>query len=199
MPAPSLVAQHHLDDGFGSALRDSSGNANDGAINGQDVQWVARRKGYCLEFNGIDSYVDCGSGAPFGFADAVMVEAWVLPEAKPPTEAAILGKGYESYFLSFYSDGFWCWYSNQSGQAGVGNYAKAELVITHHAGGLDTSASRSGTPCRDAVPAPAGLPALCRRRIRTTSNRQPTTAAPNGIGVSFSSRRIQAEFQARAV
>jgi hypothetical protein len=142
MPEADLIAQYDFDEGLGAILHDSSGNGNDGDIKGQNVQWVDRRKGYCLEFNGIDSYVDCGSGSAFGFTDAVTVEAWVLPEGQPSTEVGILGKHYESYFLTFYSDGFCYWYINH-GVAGVANYAKAELPwgVWHHVAATYSSAT----------------------------------------------------------
>ena len=40
------------------------------------------------------------------------------------------------------------------------------------------------------MPTPAGPPTRCWRRIGTSWNWQPTTAAANGIGVSFSCTRI---------
>jgi hypothetical protein len=124
MPQPGLVAQYDFNEGAGTVLHDVSGQGNDGNIQGQNVHWVKQTKGYCLEFNGSDRYVDCGAAAPFNFTDAVTLEAWVLPEGQPPTEAGLLGKDYGSYLLTYYTDGSCYWYINHSG---VGNNVKAEL------------------------------------------------------------------------
>jgi hypothetical protein len=145
MPNSGLIAQYKFNEGTGTVVNDSSSNGNHGTIKGQNPHWAQRKQGFCLDFDGAACYVDCGGGPAFAFSDAVTLEAWVLPEAQPLTEAGILGKHYESYFLTFYSDGFCYWYINQYGQQGLGNYVKAPLSLGtwHHIAALYSGAARS--------------------------------------------------------
>ncbi len=55
-----LVAHWPLDEGAGTVARDTSGNGNgnDGKVLG--AQWVKVPGGHGLEFDGLNSYVDCG-------------------------------------------------------------------------------------------------------------------------------------------
>ena len=53
---PSLVGWWKFDDGSGTAAVDSSGNGNDGVLNGAP-KWVPGKLGGALEFNGTDAYV----------------------------------------------------------------------------------------------------------------------------------------------
>jgi len=48
-----LVAHWRLDDGSGTVALDSSGNGNDGTVNG-NAQWVVGQRGGALQFNGAD-------------------------------------------------------------------------------------------------------------------------------------------------
>jgi len=52
-----LVAHLRFDEGSGSVASDTSGNGNDGALNG-DPQWVAGYVGGALEFDGSGDYVE---------------------------------------------------------------------------------------------------------------------------------------------
>jgi hypothetical protein len=115
---PGLAAYYSFNEGAGTLLHDISGNGNDGQIFG--AHWIKRRAGYCLEFNGIDNYVDCGGGPSLDLRGAITLEAWVLLDAGLG-EAGIAGKHYESYFLTYYADGKCYWYINQSGIANNAN------------------------------------------------------------------------------
>ncbi len=53
---PDLVGYWRFDEGSGTTAYDSSGNGNDGTVNG-GAQWVAGQLGGALEFNGSNSYV----------------------------------------------------------------------------------------------------------------------------------------------
>ncbi|UCC97872.1 MAG: LamG domain-containing protein, partial [Phycisphaerales bacterium] len=53
---PSLVGWWKFDDGSGNIAKDSSGNGNDGTLNG-GAQWVEGQLGGAIEFNGSNSYV----------------------------------------------------------------------------------------------------------------------------------------------
>jgi hypothetical protein len=97
------VAYYTFDEGSGSILRDHSGHGNDGRLH--NARWVRQGTGYCLEFNGVDSYVDCGRGPSLDLREALSVEAWVYPARPVQGEPGILGKHFSSYLLTYYQDG----------------------------------------------------------------------------------------------
>jgi hypothetical protein len=55
-----LVAYWTLDEGSGTIAYDSSGNGNDGTLNG-NPKWVVGHFGGALEFDGSDDWIDCGN------------------------------------------------------------------------------------------------------------------------------------------
>jgi len=116
-----LVAHYTFDEGSGSIAHDISGNGNDGMIHG--ARYIRQGDGCCLELDGIDDFVDCGSRPSLDLRDAVTLEAWVYPQARVQGEPGILGKHFESYLLSFYSDGKCWWYIS-----GGGNNCKSLLT-----------------------------------------------------------------------
>ena len=75
-----LVAHYSFDEGTGSVLRDVSGNGNDGSIHG--ARYVRRGRGYCLEFDGVGEFVDCGDRPALDLREALTIEAWVRPTGR---------------------------------------------------------------------------------------------------------------------
>lgn len=73
-----LVAYWTMDEGQGSVIKDRSGNGIDGTIHG-GAKWVDGRCGKALEFNGIDSYVDCGKATNLSISNEITISAWVKP------------------------------------------------------------------------------------------------------------------------
>ena len=118
---PGLVAHYNFDEGEGSTLRDVSGHGNNGQIHG--ARYVRRGRGYCLEFDGVRNFVDCGRNASLDLHEALTLEAWVFPTSRVEGEPGILGKHFNSYLLSYYADGQ-CWWYVSSG----GNNAKSLLT-----------------------------------------------------------------------
>ena len=55
-----LVGCWRFDEGSGTVASDTSGNGNNGTLNG-DPQWMAGYYGSALEFDGTDDYIDCGN------------------------------------------------------------------------------------------------------------------------------------------
>jgi len=55
-----LVGHWKFDEGSGTIAYDSSGNGNDGTLNG-DPEWVVGYFGGALEFDGSDDWIDCGN------------------------------------------------------------------------------------------------------------------------------------------
>ena len=63
-----------FDENSGDVAKDSSGNDNDGTINGATI--VDGEFGTALEFDGVDDNVDCGNDASLDLTDAITVMAW---------------------------------------------------------------------------------------------------------------------------
>ena len=108
-----LVAQWNFDEGKGDMLHDRSGNKNHGKIHG--AKWVKCAKGYALEFDGKDDYVDCGNTSSLDISGPMTLEAWVCPRATSQGEPGIVGKFYTSYALTYYKDGRCYWYISHGG------------------------------------------------------------------------------------
>ena len=68
----NLVALYTLD---GNA-NDSSGKGNNGTVNGSG-NWVPGKINQALQFDGISTYVDCGSGASLNVTGGVTITAWI--------------------------------------------------------------------------------------------------------------------------
>jgi len=63
-----------FNDSSGGTAVDSSGNGNDGAINGATI--VDGQFGNALEFDGADDNVDCGNDDSLDLTDAITIMAW---------------------------------------------------------------------------------------------------------------------------
>jgi len=76
----------NFDEGSGITTRDTSGNLNDGTING--ATWIKRTpngEGYALDFNGSSDYVDCGNDPSLNVSNELTIEVWVYPTASDLT------------------------------------------------------------------------------------------------------------------
>lgn len=108
-----LVAYYTFDEGQGAVVRDHSGNGLDATVHG--ARFLRNASGYCLEFDGQTSYVDCGAPPALDLREAVTVEAWVMPSGRPKGEPGVLGKQFSSFLLTYYHDGQMYWYIGQGG------------------------------------------------------------------------------------
>jgi len=75
-----LVAYWNFDDGQGTTAKDSTGKGNDAVLNGMDGRtcWVDGISGKALSFDGVKSYVDCGSKEIFNFGtNSFTFSLWV--------------------------------------------------------------------------------------------------------------------------
>lgn len=72
-----LVAHWDFDQGRGDVLHDRSSNENHGKIHG--AEWAKSGKGYALRFDGLDDYVDCGTGESLNIASGGTVMVWCRP------------------------------------------------------------------------------------------------------------------------
>ena len=110
---PGLVAHYAFDEDSGMVLKDLSGNGNDGEIHG--AEYVKTGGGYCLSFDGIDDYVSCKATSSMDLQKAVTLETWVFPDAAAVGEPGIVGKGFSSFLLTYYTDGKVYWYIHEGG------------------------------------------------------------------------------------
>jgi len=77
-----LVAHWTFDEGSGDIAYDSSGNGNDGTLNGGPV-WVVGKIGGALEFDGADDFVSVPDKPyiTFSSSDSYTLATWVyVPE-----------------------------------------------------------------------------------------------------------------------
>ena len=95
-------------------VKDTSGSGSDGVIHG--AQWVKVPGGHALEFDGINSYVDCGDKPSLDLRGPVTTMAWVCPAGvQPAKEPGIYGKQFSSYLVTYYSNRKLFWYINSGG------------------------------------------------------------------------------------
>jgi hypothetical protein len=89
----TIVAIWLFDEGSGKAVKDSSGNKNDGAITGDSV-WNDGKFGKALEFNGKNTIVDCGKGASLDFSGKknFSISAWVKSNTPKMASGMIVWK-----------------------------------------------------------------------------------------------------------
>jgi hypothetical protein len=84
-----LVAHWAFDEGSGTTAFDSSGNGNDGTLQG-DPKWVTGKIGGALEFNGTDSIIDIPYSPNMTPSEGTTMSAWVFP--MDTTRSCIVGQ-----------------------------------------------------------------------------------------------------------
>lgn len=79
------VGEWKFEEGNGSTVNDSSGNANTGTWNGTAPFWGRGKFGKGGNFGGTNSYVDSGSNASVNsIGTAITVELWARPQVNTP-------------------------------------------------------------------------------------------------------------------
>lgn len=122
-----LLAAWDFDEGSGTTVRDSVGTAH-GTLSGATFTPVGQ--GYALKLDGVDDCVHFGNPDALSPTEQIALEAWVFPERAPVVgEAGIVGKGYENYVLTYYTDGHVWWYT---GNSGVNCRAPLPVGCWHH-------------------------------------------------------------------
>jgi len=86
-----LVGHWRFDEGSGIIAYDSSGNGNDGTLEG-DPQWVAGKITGALQFNGTDDYVEVPDSPSLDITDAITIVAWVSREVDSGNWERIVAK-----------------------------------------------------------------------------------------------------------
>ncbi len=73
----NVYARWHLNESSGTNVPDSSGNGRDGTtVNMDDSDWVAGKLNNCLDFDGVNDYVNCGNIAGFEKNEPFSLECW---------------------------------------------------------------------------------------------------------------------------
>jgi len=103
-----LVAYWTFDEGSGGIVYDSSGNGNNGTING--AKWDAGKYGQALQFNGQDNYVEVPTSDSIEIDTIVSIAAWINWIDAGDAWQGILSKGTmdgpgENYSLFVNRDG----------------------------------------------------------------------------------------------
>ncbi len=148
---PSPVAWWRFDEASGSTAVDSSGNGNDGTIQGGVVD---RRAGACgtgLYFNGTTTWVTVPDDATLSFNDSFTFAGWFRPEVPEllPGQGQfryltqIIGKGYDYYDLNQHSNNYEIFLKTQndllSFEANGDTDASSDQAFTSDASGLPVS------------------------------------------------------------
>lgn len=82
-------AHWHLNESSGLNAPDSSGNGRNGTlVNMEDEDWKVGKLNNCLEFDGVNEYVDFGDIANFERTDTFSIEGWI----KTSQKGIILGR-----------------------------------------------------------------------------------------------------------
>jgi hypothetical protein len=84
-----LVAHWAFDEGSGTTAFDSSGNGNNGTLQG-DLKWITGKIGGALEFNGTDSIIDIPYSPNMTPSEGTTMSAWVFPT--DTTRSCIVGQ-----------------------------------------------------------------------------------------------------------
>lgn len=66
-----------FDEYTGSSTADSTGNGNTGIFHGGVSWYTPGRSGSCIQFNGLDGYVDCGNNPDTNLTGDMSFSAWV--------------------------------------------------------------------------------------------------------------------------
>ncbi len=103
----SAIASWKFNENTGMTATDSSGNGNDGTING--ATWTTGKAGSALSFDGANDYVNMGNPASLQITGAFSIEGWVKLN-DPSISSSLFGKGHGlgsssdyGYFLTYYA------------------------------------------------------------------------------------------------
>ena len=90
--SPAPVGEWNFEEGSGTTAKDTSGNGNNGTLNGGATWNVAGKKGGAASFDGSDDYVDAGSGSSLNISNAITVSAWIKADTIGVNSTGIIGK-----------------------------------------------------------------------------------------------------------
>jgi outer membrane protein assembly factor BamB len=94
---PELVGYWKLDENSGTTAYDSSSYNNNGIIYG--ASWTGGKVNSALSFDGVNDYVDCGTGPSLMPTTAITLEAWFKASNVSTYGTIVSTFYYEGYFL----------------------------------------------------------------------------------------------------
>jgi hypothetical protein len=97
-----LVAAYGFDEGTGTAIRDASGQNNNGVATA--ATWTTGKFGNALVFNGTSSQVTIPDAPSLRLTTAMTLEAWVFPTTAPTGWRAVVDKNVDGYYLMASTD-----------------------------------------------------------------------------------------------
>jgi len=103
----ALIGLWLFDEGSGDTVADMSSNENTGELV-ESPAWVNGKFGSALEFDGADSYVNCGNDASLTATDAVTVMFWFRTDKAMNVfedRQVVVGKHYLEYEVGIYPAG----------------------------------------------------------------------------------------------
>jgi hypothetical protein len=76
----NTIALWHFNEGSGTTVYDATTNNNDGTINVNGANWTTGKFGDCLDFDGVDDYVELPDSPSLSITGPeITLEAWVNP------------------------------------------------------------------------------------------------------------------------
>ncbi len=90
VPGQNTTLLLHLDEGTGNVTADSSGNDNNGTIDG--ANWTEGMFGQGLEFDGQNDHVNCGNDSSLNITKEITIEAWIKPYSLNAEKQSIIEK-----------------------------------------------------------------------------------------------------------
>ncbi|MDD3926900.1 MAG: LamG domain-containing protein, partial [bacterium] len=101
-----IAGRWALDETQGTTTTDRSGNSNNGTLTNMTAPgcWVSGKIGKALAFDGVNDYVNCGSGSSLDITDKLTIEAWIKPDTRGSFHV-IACKNTYTYFFSTVSYG----------------------------------------------------------------------------------------------
>jgi hypothetical protein len=96
--AAGLIAEYAFNEGSGTTVSDSSGNAGAGTIQG--ATWTPQGKyGSALSFNGTSNWVTVNDSNAMDLTGEMTLEAWVYPTVLPSDWRTVIHKEADRYYL----------------------------------------------------------------------------------------------------
>jgi len=139
-----LVAAYGFDEGTGTAIRDASGQNNNGTSSG--TTWTTGKFGNALVFNGTSAKVTVPNAPSLQLTTGMTLEAWIFPTRAPTGWRAIVDKNVDGYYIMASTDN-----GNRPGVGGTWTDGNKNLfgpsvvpvnTWTHLAATFDGSATR---------------------------------------------------------
>ena len=140
----------------GTILHDISEKNNHGVLTGMDpaTDWVKTPRGYALDFDGVDDYVEVSDSPTLNIINQITIEAWIKPKSFPTYSNIIEKDQTGGYKLGLHNDNvvftlYTIWDALSTGKVLVNEWSHVaatynrSVVRIYINGRLDTSISHN--------------------------------------------------------